>query len=98
MQIIQRSIKAGAAPDQSDLGTGWGPERQLTAGKGAEKTKHDFRCPICRSAQSLCGRLGETECKWNSRQGCYSRHCSSQSGQGKGSAEGEKCSFKRYFQ
>ena len=25
-------------------------ERQLTAGKRAERTKRDFRCPICRSA------------------------------------------------
>ena len=25
-------------------------ERQLTTGKHAEGTKHDFRCPICRSA------------------------------------------------
>ena len=96
--MIQRSIKAGAAPDQSDLATGWGPERELTAGKRAEETKHDFRCLICRSAQSLCGRLGEMECRWNSLQGFYSRQCSSQFGQGKGSAEGEKCSFKRYFQ
>ena len=35
LQIIQRSIKAEADPDQSDLATGWGPERQLTAGKRA---------------------------------------------------------------
>ena len=64
--MIQRSIKAGAAPDQSDLATGWGPERQLTAGKRAEKIKHDLRCSICRSTQPLCRRLGETECRWNS--------------------------------
>ena len=75
-----------------------GPEHQLMAGKRAEKTKHDFRCPICRSAQSLCGWLGDTECRWNSLQGFYSRQCSSQFGQGKRSSEGEKCSFKRYFQ
>ena len=25
-------------------------ERQLTTGKRAERTKRDFRCPICRSA------------------------------------------------
>ena len=31
-------------------------ERQLTTGKRAERTKHDFRCPICRSAidQASC--------------------------------------------
>ena len=96
--MIQRSIKAGAAPHQSDLATGWGPERRLTAGKRAEKIKHDYRYPICRSAQSLCGRLGETDCRWNSLQEFYLRQCLSQFGQGTGSAEGEKCSFKRYFQ
>ena len=32
----------------ADLATGW--ERQLTTGKRTERTKHDFRCPICRSA------------------------------------------------
>ena len=31
-----------------DLATG--QERQLTTGKRAERTKHDFRTPICRSA------------------------------------------------
>ena len=82
--MIQRSIKAGAAPDQSDLATGWGPERQLTAGKRAEKIKHDLRCPICRSAQPLCRRLGETECRWSSLQGIYSRQWLSQFGQGTG--------------
>ena len=33
---------------QADLATG--RERQLTTGKRAERTKHDFRRPICRSA------------------------------------------------
>ena len=37
-----------------DLATG--RERQLTMGKRAERTKHDFRCPICRSA------IGQTSC------------------------------------
>ena len=27
-----------------------GRERQLTTGKRAERTKHHFRCPVCRSA------------------------------------------------
>ena len=33
---------------QADLATG--RERQLATGKRAERTKHDFRCLICRSA------------------------------------------------
>ena len=33
-----------------------GRERQLTTGKCAEKTKHDFRCSICRSA------IGQASC------------------------------------
>ena len=32
----------------TDLATG--RERQLTTGKSAERTEHDLRCPICRSA------------------------------------------------
>ena len=38
----------------ADLATG--QERQLTKGKRAERTKHDFRCPICRSA------IGQASC------------------------------------
>ena len=38
----------------ADLATG--RERQLTTGKRAERTKHDFRCPICRSA------IGQASC------------------------------------
>ena len=30
--------------------------RQLTKGKRAERTKHNFRCPICRSA------IGQASC------------------------------------
>ena len=37
-----------------DLATG--RERQLTTGKRAERTKHDFRSPICRSA------IGQASC------------------------------------
>ena len=33
---------------EADLATG--RERPLTTGKPAERTKHDFRCSICRSA------------------------------------------------
>ena len=29
----------------------------MTTGKGAERTKHDFRCPICRSAISQASQL-----------------------------------------
>ena len=32
-------------------------ERQLTTGKRAERTVHDFRCPICRSAIGQAGCL-----------------------------------------
>ena len=38
----------------SDLATG--RERQLTTEKRAENTKHDLRCPICRSA------IGQASC------------------------------------
>ena len=38
----------------ADLATG--QERQLTKGKRAERTKHDFRCPICRSP------IGQASC------------------------------------
>ena len=33
-----------------------GREHQLTTGKRIERTKHNFRCPICRSAiaQAIC--------------------------------------------
>ena len=33
---------------KADLATG--RKRQLTTGMRAERTQHDFRCPICRSA------------------------------------------------
>ena len=39
---------------QADLATG--RERQLTTGQRAERTKLDFRCPICRSA------IGQASC------------------------------------
>ena len=38
----------------ADLATELG--RQLTRGKRAERTKHKFRCPICRSA------IGQASC------------------------------------
>ena len=41
-------VKRGPAPYEADLATG--REHQLTTGKRAERTKHDFRCSICRSA------------------------------------------------
>ena len=37
-----------AVVQQADLATR--RERHLTTGKRAERTKLDFRCPICRSA------------------------------------------------
>ena len=41
-------------PRQAGLATG--RERQLTTGKRAERTKHDFRCSIYRSA------IGQASC------------------------------------
>ena len=49
------SIDASFCLYQADLATGW--ERQLTTGKCAERTKHDFWCPICRSAIGQAGCL-----------------------------------------
>ena len=42
------------AKEQADLATG--RERQLTTGKRAERTKHDFRRSICSSA------IGQASC------------------------------------
>ena len=39
----------------ADLATG--QERQLTKGKRAERTKHDFRCPIYRSVIDQSSQL-----------------------------------------
>ena len=49
-----RLIRTRTPCYQADLATG--RERQLTKGKRAERTKHDFRCSICRSA------IGQASC------------------------------------
>ena len=62
MQTVVFSIKRTQPPFRgpneifflADLATG--RDHQLTTGKRAERTKHDFRCPICRSA------IGQTSC------------------------------------
>ena len=45
--MISSLLEAGWFTGQ---GLATGRERQLTTGKRAERTKHDFRCSICRSA------------------------------------------------
>ena len=46
-----RSPEQGCQPPTSSNGADLATEREryLTTGKRAEKTKHDFRCPICPS-------------------------------------------------
>ena len=48
------AVKSRSNQQWADLATG--RERHLTTGKRAERTKHDFRCSICRSA------IGQASC------------------------------------
>ena len=45
--LIERFYMTSRPPYKADLATG--RERQLTTGKRAERTKHDFQCSIYRS-------------------------------------------------
>ena len=50
-----------AINQKADLATG--RELRLTTGKRAERTKHDFRCPIC------CSAIGQVSCLIFARRG-----------------------------
>ena len=53
-RLVSFNMRVESSFYKADLATG--RERQLTMGKRAERTKHDFRCSICRSA------IGQASC------------------------------------